>query len=252
MKVAALTVAPVKGMQVTPVDALDVGPLGPEGDRAFYVLDPADAVVETARAQGLLGILPRWDAASGVLALRFPDGTEVAEAIEPRDAVETRNYAGRPITGRRVDGALAASVSEHLGKPVTLLVRDPDVMGPGDYPMSLMSAATVAALGPWLDGVAPDPRRFRMNVTIDGADAWEEHGWEGRELAVGDAVLRGAMVVPRCVMTTLDPESGRGYVPVLKALARNRGKDQVELGIWCEVVRPGAVRLGDRLTLADL
>ena len=251
MRVAALTVAPVKGMQVTPVDALELGPLGADGDRAFYVLDPVDAVVETARAQGLLGILPRWDAASGVLALRLPDGTEVAEAIDPGDRVETHNYAHRPITGRRVDGALAAAVSEHLGKPVTLLARDPDVMGPGDYAVSLMSGATVKALAPWLDGVAPDPRRFRMNVTVDGAEAWEEHGWEGRELAVGDAVLRGAMVVPRCVMVTLDPESGRGYVPVLKALARNRGKDQVKLGIWCEVVRTGTVRVGDRAMFTD-
>jgi uncharacterized protein len=245
MRVSALTIAPVKGMQVTPVDALELGPLGAAGDRAFYVLDPQDAVVETARAQGLLGILPRWDATRGVLALRFPDGAEVAEAVDPGGPVETRNYAGRPITGRCVDGALAAAVSEHLGKPVTLLARDPDVMGPGDYPVSLMSGASVAALAPWLDGVVPDPRRFRMNVTVDGPEAWEEHGWAGRELAVGDAVVRGAEVVPRCVMVTLDPESGRGYVPVLKALAQHRGKDQVKLGIWCDVVRPGTVRVGD-------
>ena len=41
--VAQLTVAPVKGMQVTPVDALELGPLGADGDRAFYVLDAAGA-----------------------------------------------------------------------------------------------------------------------------------------------------------------------------------------------------------------
>ena len=243
--VTQLTVAPVKGMQVTPVDSLDLGLLGAVGDRAFYVLDEDGAVVETARATGLLGILPRWDAAAGVLALRFPGGAEVAEPIEPGPPASTRNYAGRPIDGRLVDGPLAAAVSDHLGRTVRLLARDDDVMGPGDYAVSLMSEASVAALAPELGGAVPDPRRFRMNVTIDGADAWEEHAWAGREIAVGGALLRGGEPVPRCVMTTLDPASGRRDQPVLKALVRLRGKDGVHLGLWCEVASPGTVRTGD-------
>ena len=38
--VTQLTLAPVKGMQVTPVDRLELGALGADGDRAFFVLDP--------------------------------------------------------------------------------------------------------------------------------------------------------------------------------------------------------------------
>ena len=123
-------------MQVTPVDALELGPLGAEGDRAFYVLDPADAVVETARAQGC-SASSRAGMPRGVLACASPTGPRSRRRSTPGDPVETHNYASRPISGRRVDGALAAAVSEHLGKPVTLLARDPDVMGPGDYAVSL-------------------------------------------------------------------------------------------------------------------
>jgi uncharacterized protein YcbX len=96
----------------------------------------------------------------------------------------------------------------------------------------------------------PDPRRFRMTITIDGVDAWEEHGWGGRELAVGDAVLRVTAPVPRCVVTTRDPEDGRRDLPTLKALAQLRGKDDVTFGVWCEVVAPGRVRRGDAVTRA--
>jgi uncharacterized protein YcbX len=245
-RVTALTVAPVKGMQVTPVDALEIGPLGAAGDRAFYVLDPDHGVVEAARAKGLLGIVPRWDGAT--LTLRFPDGTEVAEAVAPGEHVVTHNYAGRPIGGRLVTGAHAAAVSEHVGRDVRLLLLDPSDMGAGDYPVSLMSEASVAALAPELDGIAPDPRRFRMNVTVEGPDAFAEHAWG--EIAVGEAVLRGAEAVPRCVLTTLDPDSGAGYLPVLKALARLRGKRAVHLGLWCDVVAPGTVRVGDAVTVA--
>ena len=248
MRVTQLLVAPVKAMQVTPVDALQLGPLGADGDRAFFVLDPENKVIEAARAKGLLGILPHF--ADDELTLRFPDGTEVREAVAPGEHVVTHNYDGRPIGGRLVTGTLAAAVGEHLDRPVRLLLRDATDMGNGDFPISVMAEATPAALAPALDGVVPDARRFRMNVTVDGAEAWAEHGWAGRELTLGDAVLRGAEPVPRCVLTTLDPESGAGYVPVLKALARTRGKQDVKLGLWCDVLRPGTVRLGDTLSVA--
>lgn len=247
MRVTQLTIAPVKGMQVTPVNALALGPLGAEGDRRLFVLDPDHKVIETARATGLLGILPSWD--DGVLSLRFPGGTEVSEAVAPGEHVVTHNYDGRPIGGRLVTGELAAAVGAHLDRPVRLLLRDETDMGPGDFPVSLMAEATVGALAPALDGVVPDGRRFRMNVTVDGVDAWAEHGWAGREITLGDAIVRGAEAVPRCVMTTLDPESGAGYVPVLKALARTRGKQDVKLGLWCDVLRPGTVRVGDAIAL---
>jgi hypothetical protein len=35
---------------------------------------------------------------------------------------------------------------------------------------------------------------------------------------------------------------------VLKALAELRGKDDVTFGLWCDVVRPGRVRVGDAVT----
>ena len=102
--------------------------------------------------------------------------------------------------------------------------------------------ASLAALA------VPDARRFRMTIAIDGAQAWEEHGWTGREIAVGDAVLRGADPVGRCVVTTRDPDTGSADQPTLKALARLRGKHDVTFGIWCEVVAPAAIRVGDPVT----
>jgi hypothetical protein len=39
---------------------------------------------------------------------------------------------------------------------------------------------------------------------------------------------------------------------VLRALARLRGKDDVTFGVWCDVVAPGAVRVGDPIVVAAL
>jgi uncharacterized protein len=111
--------------------------------------------------------------------------------------------------------------------------------------VTLMSRASLEALAPALDGAVPDARRFRMTIAIDGVAAWEEHGWAGREIAAGEALLRGLDPVPRCVVTTRDPDAGTTDAPVLAALAQLRGKRDVTFGIWCAVLRPGAIRVGD-------
>jgi uncharacterized protein YcbX len=245
-RVDALAVAPVKGMRLAPADALELGPTGAAGDRAFLVVD-ADGheLLLSTRHPRLVQIAPAFDPTSRTLTLRFPDGAEVAEALTPGPPATTANYAGRPIRGRLVEGPLADAVSAHLGRRVALLERDAEERGADDAPVTLMSTASLAALAPELDGDVPDPRRFRMTIAIDGVSAWEEHGWGGREIAVGEALLRGLEPVPRCVVTTRDPEDGRRDAPVLKALAALRGPQDVTFGLWCEVVHPGRVRVGD-------
>jgi uncharacterized protein len=244
--VAALHLAPVKGMRLVGVDAVDLRPAGPAGDRAFLVREPGGGVALTTRHPRLAQVVPTWDAARGELALAFPDGTAVAAEVVRGAAVTTALYNHRLVAGHRVEGPFAAALSAHLGTPVELVAREEDETGGDDHPVTLMSRASLGAVDTALErGGALDARRFRMTITIDGVDAWEEHGWSGREVRAGDAVLRVAAPVPRCVVTTRDPETGRRDAPVLRALAGLRGTDDVTFGVWCDVVAPGAVRVGD-------
>jgi uncharacterized protein YcbX len=250
ISVSALAIVPVKGMRVVPVDAVALEPQGAAGDRAFLVVGEDGALLETSRAPELSAVVPSLDGGSGELRLRFPDGSEAAAVPEPGERATTRLYDGREVAGRLVGGPLAEALSDHLGRAVRLLARDPGETGADDFPVSLMSGASLRALAPELGGAVPDARRFRMTLTVEGVQPWEEHGWTGRELAAGDARLRVADPVPRCVVTTRDPDDGHRDQPVLKALARLRGKDDVSFGVWCEVVRPGVVRRGDAVALA--
>jgi uncharacterized protein YcbX len=245
MRVTRLALAPVKGMRVAEAGELELGPTGARGDRAFLVVDRDGGLLLTTRTPQLLQVSPRWDGTT--LSLTFPDGSTVAAVVEPGAAASTANYAGRPIRGHLVEGPLADAISEHLGRPVRLLLRDAGERGADDAPATLMSDASLAALAPELGGAVPDARRFRMTIAIDGVDAWEEHGWGAREIAVGAARLRGVEPVPRCVTTTRDPELGDTDAPVLKALAALRGKRDVTFGIWCDVVEPARIRVGDRV-----
>jgi len=128
---------------------------------------------------------------------------------------------------------------------VQLVAREDTEQGGDDSAVTLMSRASLAALGEALGAGDVDGRRFRMTIEIDGVEAWEEHGWAGREVRVGEAVLRVAAPTERCAVTTRSPDDGHRDAPVLKALANLRGKHDVTFGVWCDVVAPGRVRVGD-------
>ena len=242
--VAALHVAPVKGLRLVAVDALDIGPTGPAGDRAFHVREADGTIALTPRNPRLVQVGPAWDPARGELALAFPDGTRVSGPVERGRPVTTAFWDRRPVAGHVVEGPFAAALSEHAGRPVQLVARAGHETGGDVQPVSLMSTASLDALAAALDrGV--DGRRFRMTITIEGVEAWEEHGWTGRDVRVGDAVLRVEARTERCVVTTRDPESGRTDAPVLRALAGLRGRDDVTFGVWCAVVAPGAAGVGE-------
>jgi uncharacterized protein YcbX len=243
--VTALHVAPVKGARLRPVPEVRVGRHGAAGDRRFLVVGADGELLTTARTPALTEVEPAWDDARGALRLRFPDGTEIEDVVEPGAPATTRLYDGREVRGRRLDGPLADALSAHLRRPARLFVRDEDQTAADDFPLTLMSEGSQRALAPALGGDVPDARRFRMTIAIDGVEAWAEHGWAGGELHVGEAVLRVVDPVPRCVVTTRSPDDGRRDLPTLKALARLRGKDDVSFGVWCEVVAPGRVRVGD-------
>jgi uncharacterized protein YcbX len=177
--------------------------------------------------------------------LRFPDGTVVQDTPGAGASVATRMYDGREIPGRIIPGPLSAALSGYLGRQVRLFRRELEHLGHDDQPVTLMSEASLKALAPEFDGTAPDPRRFRMTITMTGTDAWAEHGWGGQKVCIGEAIVRVIAPVPRCVVTTRNPDSGATDARVLHALARPRGKNDITFGVWCDVIHPGRIHIGD-------
>jgi uncharacterized protein YcbX len=95
-------------------------------------------------------------------------------------------------------------------------------------------------------------RRFRPNVvvqTAEGVRGFVENAWIGRTLAIGEGVqLTITGPCPRCVMTTL-PQADLPKDPgILRTAAQN---NHANVGVYASVVRSGAVRRGDAVTLMD-
>jgi uncharacterized protein YcbX len=169
----------------------------------------------------------------------------VQDTPGPGTPATTRMYDGREIPGWIIPGPLGAALSGCLGRPVHLFRRAPEHLGSDDQPVTLMSQASLQALAPEFNGTAPDARRFRMTITITGTEAWAEHAWRGQRVTIGTVVPRIIAPVPRCVVTTRNPESGATDARILHAPARIRGNKGVTFGVWCEILRPGGIQVGD-------
>jgi uncharacterized protein YcbX len=94
-----------------------------------------------------------------------------------------------------------------------------------------------------------DPRRFRINLELDGCEPFEEDSWSGAIVCVGQAVVRILGQVPRCVVTTHDPDTGRKDFDTLKRITAFRPLMSeprgVPFGMYAEVERAGRITVGD-------
>ncbi len=96
-------------------------------------------------------------------------------------------------------------------------------------------------------GAAVDPLRFRANVYFEGAPAWAEFDWLGREIAIGAARLRVTARIDRCAATHVNPETAARDMNVVKALQRGFG--HIDMGVYAEVISGGEIATGDGITI---
>ena len=76
------------------------------------------------------------------------------------------------------------------------------------------------------------------------------NSWVGCRIGLGATVLRISSPVPRCAMTTHDPETGERDFDTLRAIKEYRGQvdgKDLMFGVWGEVETPGVIRLGDEV-----
>ena len=251
--VRKLAVTPVKGLALLHPAAIELEPGGAVGNRRFYLVGP-DGRNRSGLAFGpLAAIVAEYDPAAERLTLRFPDGTAVSgDAAATGEHLDVRWSRTRRLQGHVVDGPFAAALSRYVGLDVRL-VRAESGEAPQSAPVSIVSEASLEALERFADlPERLDDRRFRMLVTIDGIEAFGEDGWIGREVRLGEAVVRVEIEAARCATTTRDPSTGQRDWDALAALRGLRGvsdRQTIDFGVFGSVVRAGRVAVGDEVTV---
>jgi uncharacterized protein len=244
-----LSVTPVKALRLSHPREADLTTGGIPTDRRFYLIDDAGALFDASDLGSLLRIVPDYDPSTERLRCTFPDGSVVEGTVDGLGATVTTDFFGRPVEGRLVTDGFSEAFSSALGRSVRLVRVKRDGEGQDVHPLTIVSSASVRAIGTHGGRPDLDPRRFRIQLEVDGCDPYEEDSWDGGLVRVGEATIRVRGQIPRCIVTTLGPDTGDKDFTTLNLIARTRprieGRRGLPFGMYAEVVDPGHVRVGD-------
>ena len=142
------------------------------------------------------------------------------------------------VAGHRWDSAAAHTLVTARAGPDARLAR---YDGPERFDVLNLLVATDGATA-----FGHDLRRLRPNLLISGVAPEDEAAWPGHALAIGDALIGVHSVRRRCIVTSIDPDTGEQDLDVFRRIRRVFGG---ELALNCWVIRPGAVHVGDPVRL---
>ncbi|MEM7272820.1 MAG: MOSC N-terminal beta barrel domain-containing protein [Actinomycetota bacterium] len=236
MQVTAIRRYPVKSMQGETLTEAMVGPNGIEGDRGWALVDAESGLHLTARKQPEL-LYGAARVVDGQVVVTLPDGAEAADDAalsawlgrEVRLVEATEDGAGTFET--QADETETGTWYQWTGRT-------------GSFHDSTVSPISLVCAGTYRDW---DPRRFRINVTLDGTG---EDELVESDVRLGEATLHIMKRIDRCIMTTrpqpaIDDEPAlERDLDVLKTINRDH---ESFLGVGATITTGGTIRLGDRL-----
>jgi uncharacterized protein YcbX len=228
MRVVGLWRFPVKSLGGEQIERVAVGERGLAGDRQWAIRDLGTGKMLTARREPKLLFASARLTDTGDVAITLPDGH--------------------------------TDLSAWLGYAVELVRAAPGVRGTFENPLDFEHDAE------WMEWTGPDgvfhdskrsrfslvsrttmrdwdERRFRTNVIVDGDG---EDDFVGRHIRVGTTEADVTKQIDRCVMTTRAQPGVARDLDVLRTINKERAGN---LAIGCVVTTPGAVAIGDSVTL---
>ena len=209
---------PVKSMAGERLEECAITERGLEGDRRWAFIDRSpnrDGKWFNIKQHAPL-ITYHARLVGGALDLVAPDGTTAAldgNLVRRLESEAARTIELRELPGENFDSAHVLIVNLAT---VELFAREA--------------------------GMSLDPRRFRANLYVDGLEPEEELRWLGRLIHAGDAELEVVDRCERCKVITMDPDTTEAQPELLKLLVELHDE---RLGMYCRVVRPGRVAIGD-------
>lgn len=202
---------PVKSLRGEPLETATLTPDGIAGDRIVHIAGSRGPLTGRTR-HGLLTI----GATTG------PDG---------RPLIENKPWDSPHALTR---------IREHAGEDARL-VED---RSPARFDILNLLIATDGAL----DTFGHDSRRLRPNIVLSGVPDHQESALAGRALAIGEALVGVHSVRQRCIVTSIDPDTGGQDLDVYRRIREVFGG---KLALNCWVIRPGQLHIGDPVRVVD-
>lgn len=217
---------PVKSMLGEACQEIQLEPRGVHGDRLFAVQDvngkfgSGKDTRRFCKIDGLFSFTAHYR--GDVPHILFPDGELIAGDDPTIDSLLSR-VLGQPVELKR-----EAAVSHLDAEPVHLITCG--------------SLDKLAGIAP--EGVA-DARRFRPNIVLSTQYYPADQMWLGKCARIGGAEIRFVTATQRCAMVTFAQSELLKAPQVLRHITQDF---EQHLGVYAEVVKPGLIRLGDRIS----
>lgn len=251
--VTQLSTTAIKGFRLHHPTSIVLTAGGAVGDRDFLLVDETNRAFSVTRTGVFLPYWSHLDPDTQVLTVGREDRVCLESPVVRGEPVHAHLFGDRYVDGHRVVGPWDAFFTDLAGVPLRLVRTSAPSGGFDLHPVTLLSEASVAALGQEADGASLDPRVFRLLIRCGGLEPFAEDGWSGAEVSVGSAVLRMGGPVPRCASVQRHPDRPDEKLTTLRRLNAVRGAQPSELGqtlnlgVYAEVLQPGVVTLGDHL-----
>ncbi len=258
VKVSRLFRYPVKSLPGLEVESLSFDDFGPRGDRRWMIVDQSGRFLTQRKYPQLALVGVALDGDTVIVDVPGEGRHRLEVTERSRQVAVWRDQ----MPANEEAGAASGALSRWLGLPVSLVFmpettfRQVDVRFVPErrrvsfadgFPLLVVNQASADQVSSWV-GRQMDVRRFRPGIVFEGAKAFAEDGW--RAVRIGSMVVDLVKPCSRCIMTTVDPETGRkddGGEP-LRSLAHFRGSaDGPLFGINGVHQGTGSVRVGDEL-----
>ena len=248
---------PVKSMRGEELNEVFAGFAGVYGDRvaAFHSSTTRKGLPYlTAREQRrMLTLRPRFrDPEKAAVPPNLPDAERLGATPLYADRAELALDVETP-DGRTLaldDPALIEILRAGIEAQDPLTLRRSDRALTDARPVSLISLQSIKQLSDET-GLEIDQRRFRANIYLDltKEEGFAEDRFVGRSLRIGaKTTLTVVGRDSRCMIITLDPETGEKEPAVLKTVAQ---KHEGRAGVYAVVLVEGIIRRGDPVELLD-
>jgi len=260
-RLAALYIHPVKSLHRVDMTALELDPWGPRGDRRWLVVAPDGRFMTQRQHPAMARILTALNGETLHLTGSAGSALRIDPPAPQAPAIKVSVWKDHAIAARDAGDEAAAWLSAILGTACRLVhMADPAHARPTDFgsvsfadgfPLLVTNTASLDDLNARLDQPVP-MERFRPNIVIETDQPWAEDEW--RSIRIGTVELDLVKPCSRCIVTTIDQESGTIPVPrePLKTMTGFRHRPGgVMFGQNAVIRHAGTIRLGDAVELID-
>ncbi len=242
MKLSELYRFPVKSLRGEPLARLEVVPTGPRWDRHWMVVNEKGRFLTQRELPRMVLIRPRVRDDGG-LVLEAPGMSPTEVAPGDGESLEVQVWNDR-LTARAPSLEADRWLSDFLGTSCRLVEMpeqtrrqvDLDYARPGDrtefsdgFPFLLISRASLDDLNRRMERKLP-MIRFRPNLVVEGCEPYAEDRW--KRIRIGDLEFRVVKPCSRCVIPTVNPETGEreGNEPLKTLMSYRKQGNKVFFG----------------------